>query len=269
MSQRTVFPLPDLPLHALASGTGRDLLLVHGAVCDASAFAPVQDALGTTHRAIAPSLRHHSPMEWDGDSAYSLATHVDDLDAAYPRGSKQIDLLGHSRGGAVALLLALRRPDLVRRLILVEPFVMLEKSLLVAPMPRTEIAAAIKDGAALVRAGDEEAGLARFLDVVDREGAWAKGPEDTRAMLRRNVQTLPALLASRDVPVTRDDLSGYAIPTLLIEGADSPAIFPAMQDALEIVLPGARRVRIPGASHFVFRDAPAAFVAAVSAFMAG
>ena len=71
-------------------------------------------------RALAVDLRGHGESSWPG-AGYDFDTMAADLIAL----SEQLelgpaDLVGHSMGGRVALVLAWQRPDLVRRLVLAE-----------------------------------------------------------------------------------------------------------------------------------------------------
>jgi pimeloyl-ACP methyl ester carboxylesterase len=49
-------------------GDGAALLLIHRSLCDLRYWAPQMEALGQSHRTIAPSLRHYWPARWDGAS---------------------------------------------------------------------------------------------------------------------------------------------------------------------------------------------------------
>ncbi len=68
-------------------------------------------------------------------------------------------------------------------------------------------------------------------------------------------------------PVADDAVRGIAAPVLLVRGAESPALFGYILDRLQELLPHARRVTIPGASHIVHEDNPEAYLAAVRGFL--
>src|SRR5690606_3218527 len=93
---------------------------------------PVLKPLSAGRRLIVPSLRHYFPEDWDGKGgSFTMAQHVDDV-IAFIEGldAGPVDLVGHSRGGHLAFRLALKRPDLVGRLVLAEPGGQLDESLL-------------------------------------------------------------------------------------------------------------------------------------------
>ena len=84
---------------------------------------PLIAELSETNRTIAVSLRHYYPEKWNGKgNDLSLQQHAGDM-AAFIKALNvgPVNLLGHSRGGAVALLTASQHPELIKRLILAEP----------------------------------------------------------------------------------------------------------------------------------------------------
>ena len=111
------------------NGSGRPLIMVHGAMSDYRTWAAQMQPLGQTSRAIAVSLRHYFPERWDGKGgSFSWKQHVADLMSFIKAlNAGPIDLVGHSRGGLVAAELALAQPGLIRRLILAEPGLILEE----------------------------------------------------------------------------------------------------------------------------------------------
>src|SRR5205807_1621940 len=80
-------------------------------------------ALATRFRVIAYSRRYHppNPARRDGQT-YSLSLHADDLIGLIEElGLERVHLVGSSYGAYVALLVTLRRPELVRSLVLTAP----------------------------------------------------------------------------------------------------------------------------------------------------
>jgi hypothetical protein len=59
------------------------------------------------------------------------------------------------------------------------------------------------------------------------------------------------MAVDRSVPLTRAAARAVPCPTLMLEGGLSPAIFHRVADVLEAELSRSRRVRAPGADHFL------------------
>ncbi|MGH3002798.1 MAG: alpha/beta fold hydrolase [Gaiellaceae bacterium] len=101
-----------------AGGDGPPLLLVHGYSGAAWNFTELVPRLAGRRRLIVPDLPGHggsSPLP----APSSLAAYADVLGALCDAEMlTEVDVLGHSLGGTVALRLAERRPALVRRLVL-------------------------------------------------------------------------------------------------------------------------------------------------------
>ena len=152
-------------------------------------------------------------------------------------------LVGHSMGGYIAIRLAARWPEAVRRLALVSPAVLPEdRSMLGYLFPLL--------GAALYARPS-------FLPVLVRDA------------LRMGPATL--LLASRDLLAggARGDLRKIAAPTLLVWGENDTLIPPAIGDLLRAEIPDSRLLVLEGAAHVPMFDLPEDFDAALLAFLAG
>jgi len=98
------------------------VVLVHGRGARADTWRPVAERIidGPGHwQVLAPDLRGHGDSDWDAARRYGIGTLADDL-AEWIRATtpKPCVLVGHSLGGAVALVTAGREPELVSRLVL-------------------------------------------------------------------------------------------------------------------------------------------------------
>jgi pimeloyl-ACP methyl ester carboxylesterase len=106
------------------TGSGKSLLLLHGLFLDHSTWDGVRDALPSGHRIVAPDLPGFGESEKPSPGRYpygieALAEAVADLYAGLELG--RANVVGQCLGGAVALELAARHPELVARLVLVNP----------------------------------------------------------------------------------------------------------------------------------------------------
>jgi pimeloyl-ACP methyl ester carboxylesterase len=98
-------------------GEGEPLVLLHPGGYDSRAFGPNLDALAARFHVLTPDRRGHGRTpDLDGPITYELMAQ-DTIAFLETVVGGPARLLGCSDGAVVALLVALRRPDLVRRLV--------------------------------------------------------------------------------------------------------------------------------------------------------
>jgi len=222
-------------------------------------------------RTIAVSLRHAYPERWNGDGGdFTVEQHAADL-AAFVKAEAlgPAHVVGHSRGGAVALELALRHPQAVRTLVLADPGgleSLLPPSEEGEAMARqsSEMFARLRENLAT---GDEVGALARFVEDLNGPGAWERRTPQQRQVMLDNVRTGPA--CAQRPSFTHEQIASLAMPILPVTGAKSPARYRLVLDALrELSRDAAPVVTIENAAHAMHRENPAAFNAAVRDFIA-
>ncbi|MDG4858169.1 alpha/beta hydrolase [Streptomyces sp. T-3] len=179
---------------------------------------------------------------------YSLESHADALaEALTSAGVTGAEIVAHSMGGSVAIVLAARHPELVSRLVLVDANL--------DPLPRVPGSG----GSSGIAAYTEEEFLAGGLqETLDRVGPhWAStmrlaGPEALHRSARRLIQGTD--------PAMRELLLDLKIPrTFLLPEADLP--FPG---TAELEAAGVSVVAIPDCGHNIMLDNPEAFVRATA-----
>ena len=273
-------------LAAQECGSGRTRVLVHGSASDHRTWAAQRDAWCDTARVVTYSRRYHWPNEpIESGGTYALGDHVDDLGVVLRSvADEPAEVIGHSYGGLAALLAAARWPERVDALVVVEPPVLglfvhvpprpLELLKLALRRPRTALgivklgAGAMKPAEAALRRGDEDEAMRRMGRGILGPEAHEAMDDERRAQVRDNI-ILEELASPEALPrLDHDEIRSIRCPTLLVDGNRGPAVFSRLLDALEELLPHAERVTIPGASHLVHEDQPAAFHAAVDAFLA-
>jgi pimeloyl-ACP methyl ester carboxylesterase len=98
-------------------GEGEPLLLLHGGLGHIEMFGPVIPMLAKNRQVIGVDLHGHGRTAL-GDRKINLIDIGNDLAEILTQlGYKQVDVLGYSMGGGVALRLAIQHPEKVRRLI--------------------------------------------------------------------------------------------------------------------------------------------------------
>lgn len=154
----------DLPtgasLYVETQGTGRPVLVIHGGLgLDHTYFQPWLDPLAQQFQLVYPDLRGNGRSAPVAESDYTYDKIIDDLDALRSAlGFKQWIVIGHSAGGAVAQLYAIKYPGTVSQLVLLDA------------NPATVLGNA--DGAQLVAkkiTPEQTAALAKLRTVTDDE----------------------------------------------------------------------------------------------------
>ena len=274
------WPIPDplrvidvngYPLAYRDEGKGPPVVLLHGSFSDCRAWSLQVPAFAARYRVLAPCLRHYYPERWDGRGGdFSVSQHADDVAAfVVNAGLPKVHLIGHSRGGAVALTVARRRPGLVRSLVLADPRG-LEALLPDTPRARelaAQLAASFATLQQLLAAGDLDQAARGFVDALAGPGAWDRRSPELKQGFLDNIGT--AIDTGEAPDVTCDDVAGLHMPMLLVSGERSPQRYGAMFAAMRACDPAIPlHVTIPGAAHAMHRDNPDAFNAAVLNFLA-
>ena len=112
-------PVNGLKLYYEIHGTGEPLILLHGGVVGITMFGPNLAALSQNRKVIAVELQGHGHTA-DIDRPLSFEAMGDDIAALMKHlGIERADVMGYSLGGGVALQMAIRHPELVRKLVVV------------------------------------------------------------------------------------------------------------------------------------------------------
>ena len=264
------FQRDNLSLAVHDRGSGMPVVLQHGLCGDAAQPAEIFP-FELPARCLTLECRGHGGSDAGDTRLLSIATFTDDL--AHWLDSLALGpvvLGGISMGAAIALRLAVTKPDRVRALVLARPA-------WIAEAGPANMAPNAQVGALL--ASHEPAQARALFEASDTARDLAAGAPDNLASLRgfftREPQAVTAALLARisaDGPgVSRADITALTIPTLVI-GTELDAIHPlGHAEALTALIPGARLARITPKAldkpRYVqdFRAALAQFLSEISA----
>jgi pimeloyl-ACP methyl ester carboxylesterase len=259
---------------------GPRVVFVHGLFGQGKNWTTIGKALAADgHRVTLLDLPNHGHSPWTDrvdylDMAELVAAELESL-------GPPVTLVGHSMGGKVAMQLALRRPELLRALVVVD----------VAPVayPPTggrtddpdEEASPFGDYIAAMRALDlrnlrtrQEADdalraavpsrmvrsfLLQSLIRDDGDGGWR-----WRLNLELLERDLGTLRGFPDPPPG----ATYDGPVLWVAGVNSTYVLPEDRSRMDALFPATRLVRVKNAGHWVHSEQPEVFLATLQRFLA-
>ena len=238
-----------------AAGEGPPVLLLHGWGANAAAMRPILDALRPDHSVYALDFAGFGqsdppPEPWGVEEyAQMVIAFLDSL------GVGRTDVVGHSFGGRVGIKLAAKRPERVKRLVLVDSAGV--------PPAQTPGRAALRAGLRAGRAILSVPGLGALRGKAEAVARDRLGSEDYRSA---------GPLRETFVRVVAEDLRPHLpeiqAPTLLIWGENDQDTPLADAKMMESSIPDAGLVVLSGAGHFSYLDRPADFARIIRHFLA-
>jgi pimeloyl-ACP methyl ester carboxylesterase len=245
------------------AGEGEPILLIHPAGSTASTWGPAAAELARIGRVIAYDRRAYARS--GGEPARSISTHTADAAAILDclRAAPAI-VVGTSAGAAIAVDLAVRRPDLVRVVIAHEFPWRFTRHLPTV----SQIVALANIGSLALRGRQSDAAEALLRSAYTyREGgsAWDAFPEEWRRAGRENARAALADFrhSISDYPPAAD-LATVRVPVVCTYGARSPDSMFRLTRSLASAIPAAKAQRIEGAGHAAPFDATANFVQVIA-----
>jgi len=246
-------------LHTTTYGDrGSPIVFCHGLFGQGRNWTGVAKALADDHRTVLVDLPHHGRSPWSERFDYvEVAEQLVDLLADRFDG-EPVTLVGHSMGGKTAMVAALRAPERVRRLCVVD----------IAPVDygsRGEFEGYVEamqslDLASLKRRADADAALESAVpDKSVRDFLLQNLRRDDDGwrwqvnldVLGRDLDALSGWPADQ-----LQDVAAYDGPVLWVAGADSRYVQAKHEDAMRRLFPHTRKVVVKDAGHWVHAQQP-------------
>ena len=244
-------------------GAGAPILLVHPAGATASTWGRLVDELARLGRVISYDRRGYARS--GGEPVRHMRTHTADAAMLLERaeGGPAV-VVGTSAGAAIAVDLAVRRPDLVHAVVAHEFPWRFTRHL--PSGAQTATLARVGWFASRGRKSDAAEALLRSVYAYRDGGtAWDAFPEDWRRAGRENAAaTLADLRNSIGVYPSAADLATVEVPVVCSYGARSPDGMARLVRSLAAAIPTARAERIDGAAHAAPFDATDDFASLIA-----
>jgi pimeloyl-ACP methyl ester carboxylesterase len=236
-------------------GSGPPLLLLHGWGVSSELFVPILDALQSGRRLIVPDLPGFGATP-EPDTAWSVHDYAAWCIALLDRlGAERCDLIGHSNGGRIGIVIAATHPGRVRRMVLAGS---------AGIRPRRTLLGVVRVRRyKLLRTLERSTLIPAALRRAAGRNADRRGSADFRAV--------SGVMRGTLVRIVNEDLRALLpelhLPVLLIWGehdAEAP-----LEDGrlMERLIPDAGLVVFEGAGHFAYLEQPARFCRIVDVFL--
>lgn len=230
-----------------------DVLLLHAGIADSRMWAPQLEPLGAEHRLLVPDLPGYGETLLEpGEIAY-----VEHVAALLERPGA---VIGCSFGAKIAIELAVDRPQLVERLVVIGA----------PPLPGTDWSNRAQAGFAEEEDALERGDLDAAADANVR--MWIDGPrrapEEVDPAVRGLVHQMTVRSFELQLPLgdqvsarwidppPNGRLGEITAPTLIVVGEEDVPDILATADLLEREIPDARTVVIEGAAHLPGLERP-------------
>jgi pimeloyl-ACP methyl ester carboxylesterase len=230
------------------------LLIVHGLFGSARNWGVIARRMSSDRQVITVDMRNHGASFRDPRHGYpEMAADLAEVIAAH---GGRADVVGHSMGGKAAMMLALRHPGCIARLVVAD----------IAPVAyghsQRHLIEAMR-GLDIERLASRGAADAALAGAISDRGTRAFLLQSLDLKSRRWLLNLDVLNAEmeRITGWPAEDVSGESsdIPTLFLTGAESDYVLREHRPAIRALFPAARFVKIPGAGHWLHADRPRAF----------
>lgn len=236
-----------------------DLLIVHGLYGSGRNWGVISKRLSDARRVIAVDQRNHGYSPWYDEHSYPDM--ADDLAEVIRANGAPMDVIGHSMGGKASMVLALKYPDLVNRLVVAD----------IAPVAyehtQSQYIKAMKavDLQKVTKRSDAEEQLRKMVDDPTLPVFFTQSLDVAGRKWRLNLDALGAEMPKiLSFPKIEGQFNG---PVLFLSGANSHYVQPEHRPLIKSMFPNASFAKIPGAGHWLHAEKPREFEAAVRVWL--
>jgi pimeloyl-ACP methyl ester carboxylesterase len=279
------FNAPDGDFHFIDwGGSGPLAHIAHATGLCAGVYTPLAQRLEARLKILGLDDRGHGKTKAPANpgTLKNWNTFITDLEQFLETLSGPVIAMGHSRGATVSLLLAIKRPDLIRALVLIDPTILpfswmwgwflAKKTGLVKWIPIAARAAKRKNGwpnRAAVMAAYKKKGVFRHWADGFLEAYVSEGTEETKNGIIK-LCCEPAW-ESKCFAVCPHDVWRYIPqlkqPVCVLYGAESDTFLVPAVKRFEAVVPHAVFHRFDQTGHFVPMEQPQQTVEAIFSFL--
>ncbi|XRJ97798.1 alpha/beta fold hydrolase [Latilactobacillus sakei] len=255
------------------SGSGEDLLFIHGYISDGNVWGKVKEAWSGNEHILAPTLEgfYSERINFSKEylNTFSLTNHLNSLiELIEEKCTMPVRVVGWSYGASLALLLAIKRPDLVKSVFAYEPGI---SSFIKKKDVLTEIQADRADMASgaiqALKLHEYQLAIEKVVDGACRKnGVFQTLSPDIKELFLENSETIPLMFNTKEAPnlqVSNEDIKNIATEITLSYGEFArPAYKLVVQEATDLIN-NSKLVVIPGAYHIVPVQSPGNFIQAI------
>ncbi|MGE5640837.1 MAG: alpha/beta fold hydrolase [Clostridia bacterium] len=253
-------------------GQGPGVVCLHANASTSGQWRSLMEALSGRFRVFAvDSYGSGKSPEWPSDDTIRLADEAELIEPVLERAGEPLTLVGHSYGGAVALIAALKKPERVRALVLYEPtlFALIDQA---SPPPNDAdgIRNCVADCMRFLDAGNRDAAAERFIDYWMVPGAWAAMPAERKPAIAASVTKVRrwAHALTRE-PAPLEAFRRLDMPVLYMTGRRSTASALGVAKRLCPVLPRVQVMEFEKLGHMGPVTHPEQVSAAIRQFLEG
>lgn len=271
------FDLNPYKLHYLDEGEGEVLLFLHGNPTWSFYYRSLIQNFQGRYRCVAPDHIGCGFSDKPQDYSYTLTTHIDNLEKLVGfLGLKNITLMVHDWGGAIGMGLAVRKPELIKRLVLFNTASFLSMDI---PL-RIGLCRMPLLGTILIRylnlfvRGVLRFGLKRRKRLTQNVRAGYLAPYDTFENRIANLkfvqdipmeQTVPSYSVMQYIESNLKQFDGY--PILIIWGSEDFCFNVKFLNKWREIFPRAEVREVCNAGHLVVEDASDEIIPWIEGFL--